>query len=158
MMETVKKVLIIGSVLVSFFSISINTYSNQIEDQNADKATKFARSFFESFEVKNVYGIRELISDDYTGNVGGFSSKTDFMSGIQSFFDSRENINVTYSIGRISYPMDEDTANSGVNVIVLSTSWVSNINGTIENGRTKWWISNDEGDWKLIHAEGDWFF
>jgi hypothetical protein len=123
-------------------------------ENDISKAKDVLESFFQDLEFEDLSGARDLISQDYDGNIGGSNSKVDLVFELRDFLKNNNVIDISHTI-------TNPTAIEGG--ILLDTNWRANINGTLSNGRTTWWIQGDKDlsggmVYRIIHAEGDWFF
>lgn len=114
---------------------------------NDEVVREVVGAFIDGLQDGNVSGIRDIVSNQYDGSIGGYFSKDELIDeGI------RDTISVLSSV-TVSYTVDQVSVVSGR--LVAVTSWTSSILGKTNSGKTKWWLS-PEDNYALVHAEGDW--
>jgi hypothetical protein len=106
------------------------------------EARDFVRKFVGYLNSESTSGIRGMVSSGYSGNIGGFGSKSALLRGLSDYFDNNKSVRISYSMGNAS-SLNEET-------IIL--------NATINGNSVKFWLKKDGSSYRLGHAEGRWFF
>jgi len=108
------------------------------------EAERFTRKFVDNLNGESVSGIRGMVSSHYTGNIGGFGSRTALINGLKEHFESGKRSRLTYSVGNVG-----TTDESGGEII---------IEARIGTNDVKLWITKGGSSYLLTHAEGRWFY
>ncbi|MBN1573062.1 MAG: FecR domain-containing protein [Deltaproteobacteria bacterium] len=108
------------------------------------EAESFTRKFVDNLNAESVSGIRGMVSGSYSGNIGGYGSRTALINGLKEHFDTGKRSRLTYSVGNVG-----KTDEAGGGII---------IDARIGGNSVKFWITKEGGSYYLTHAEGGWFY